>query len=46
MLSALEGRQLAMGRITSMLLGSLPYLELHRLWQLSPSLAAPRPGRY
>jgi len=47
LLSALEGGPLAMGRVTSMLLGSLPYLELHRLWQLvAESVAAPRPGRY
>jgi hypothetical protein len=47
LLSALEGGPLAMGRVTSMLLGSLPYLELHRLWQLvAESLAMPRLGRY
>ena len=46
LLSALEGGALAMGRVTSMLLGELPYLAHHRLWQIvAEALAEPRPRR-
>jgi hypothetical protein len=46
LLSALAGGALAMGRVTSMLLGELPYLAHHRLWQIvAETLAAPPPGR-
>jgi hypothetical protein len=46
LLSALEGAPLAMGRVTSMILADLPYLAIHRLWELvAEILAAPRPPR-
>jgi tRNA A-37 threonylcarbamoyl transferase component Bud32 len=46
LLSALEDAPLARGRATALLLEDLPYLPLHRLWQLvADVLAAPRPGR-
>jgi hypothetical protein len=51
LLSALEGAPLAMGRVTSMLLGRLEYLALHRMWELvveviaAARLLRSRPGR-
>lgn len=46
LLSALPGAPGAPGRVTSMLLAELPYLSIHRLWQLvAEALAVPRPAR-